>query len=63
MKKKPETLEEHQTTVREMGKLLIECRDAITAIPLIAVKLGRVSPSLDRRIEEVLEPWIDPNGI
>jgi hypothetical protein len=61
--KKPETIEEYEKVVSDMGKLLVECRDAIVYMPMTAVRLGQVSPSLATRIENVLEPWIDPNGI
>ena len=59
---KPQTVEQYEAKLREMVVLLVECRDAITAIPLTAVRLGRVSGDLDRRIEACLKPWeVDAN--
>lgn len=43
--------------MREMIRLLIECRDALPAISLSYAKLYRVDLSLADRIEKCLEPW------
>lgn len=53
--------------VKEMIRLLIECRDALPAISLTSARLRNVSLTLGDRIEACLEPWEttadDPNGI
>lgn len=46
--------------VREMIRLLIDCRDALPAISLASAKLHNVDLSLADRIEKCLEPWETP---
>lgn len=41
----------------ELARLLLEARDALPAISLASAKLHHVDLSLDRRIEDALEPW------
>ena len=60
--KKPETLEEHKSKLRELLALLLECRDALPAITLVRAKLYRVRLDLAERIERALEPWRDRHG-
>lgn len=51
----------------ELARLLLECRDALPAISMMAARLHNVDLSLATRIEEALKPWRvandDPNGI
>ena len=60
---KPETLEEWKNKCREMMLLLIECRDAIPAIPLSSARLRGIDLSLDKKIEACLKPWELPEGV
>ena len=50
-----------------MPQLLLECRDALPAISLVAAKLHNVDLTLGHRIEQVLAPWRvaddDPKGV
>ena len=46
-----------KATIRSMIALLIECRDALPAIPLHSARLHGISLSLADRIETALEPW------
>lgn len=55
--KKPDTLDEYQTKLREALHLLVECRDALPAISMASARLHGVSLDLDKRIEAFLEPW------
>jgi hypothetical protein len=52
---------------QELVRLLIECRDALPAIPMASARLHNVKLDLASRIEEALKPWettaTDPNGI
>jgi len=43
--------------MQDMIVLLIECRDALPAISMVAAKLHKVDLSLADRIEKCLEPW------
>lgn len=43
-------------TIR-MFKLLLECRDALPAIPMTSAKLRGIDLTLADRIEEAIEPW------
>lgn len=45
--------------IRDMAKLLLECRDALPAITLASARLRGISLSLADRIEVCLEPWRD----
>ena len=47
-------LEKHR---KEMALLLIEARDALPAISMVAAKLHHVDLTLADRIEKTLEPW------
>jgi len=43
--------------IKEMVKLLIECRDALPAITMAAAKLRDIDLRLADRIEDCLRPW------
>lgn len=43
--------------VRNMAILLIECRDALPAIPMASARLHHIRLDLADRIEKELEPW------
>lgn len=53
--------------VKELLRLLIECRDALPAISETSARLHGLDLSLASRIDDCLEPWAtsntDPNGI
>lgn len=38
-------------------RLLIECRDALPAITVAAVRLHNIDPRLDKKIETAIAPW------
>lgn len=42
---------------KRMGRLLVECRDALPAISLASARLHCVNLDLADRIEAALEPW------
>lgn len=48
----------------QLAKLLLEARDALPAISVVAAQIHRIDLSLADRIEEALEIWRDDeNGI
>lgn len=49
--------------IMEMAKLLLECRDALPAITMVAAKIRGMDLTLSDRIENSLEPWVDPDGV
>lgn len=55
-----------EAKVKTLIDLLIECRDALPAIPLVNARLRGVSLTLADRIEKCLVPWEttedDPDG-
>jgi len=60
-------IENPQDKCRELAMLLVEARDALPAISMVAARLHNVSLTLADRIEDAIEPWRvaddDPNGI
>lgn len=50
-------LMEAANKIEEMFKLLLECRDALPAIPLASAKLRGLDLRLADRIEDCIEPW------
>lgn len=57
-----ETLDPRFTPAKckEMFLLLIECRDALPAIPLTAARLRGLDLRLGDRIDDCLKPWAVP---
>lgn len=51
------SLRKHKEKVREMFRLLLECRDALPAITMTSAKLRGIKLDLADRIEKCLEPW------
>jgi hypothetical protein len=56
----PESITDKDEKIREMGALLLECRDALPAISLASAKLRNLDLTLADRIEKCLEPWRIP---
>lgn len=46
----------------ELAMLLVECRDAICAIPMHAAKARGIKLDLDKRIEAAISDWAVPPG-
>lgn len=47
---------------KEMFLLLIECRDALPAIPLASARLRGIDLTLADRIDTCLKPWAVPDS-
>ena len=44
--------------LNSMASLLIECRDALSAISLVSARLHNIDLTLADRIDKELEPWL-----
>ncbi len=51
------TIDNPEEKCRELAQLLLESRDALSAISLTSARLRGIDLSLADRIEAALEPW------
>lgn len=50
-------IDDKNEKIKEAFFLLLEARDALPAIPMASARLRQLDLTLDKRIEDWLEPW------